>query len=194
MRHLLLVLALLVAAPAWAGQWTVGSNLGLSFFNPDEGDNSTIVGFPGSAGGLQPGLRIGRANDSGPHEFYADLGLLLADAGDVSTNAFELTANYQYNFSKGRTGPYVTGGVGFYSSGLEFTSFDFDLNEAVSVDLSATSSVIGLGAGLRTGLGDGGTARFELRYDLIGEAEDGNTVVQPAGSAIGLRVGFDLWL
>ncbi len=195
MRRLaiLLGLGLLAApAPALAGTWSVGSNFGLSFFNPKDGDNSTVIGIPGAAGGLQPGLRIGRRSDDRLHEFFADAGLLWSDTGDVSSKALEMTGNYQYNFAGEPTGPYVTAGLGLFFNGFDLPSGG---SPGSTVSLSSTSAVYGVGAGLRRPLGSSdATLRFEARWDRITEGKDGDFVVQPEGSAIGLKLGFDVWL
>jgi len=189
MRRWIVLFALLVATPASAAaQWSLGSNLGVSFFEPEDGEGSTVIGFPGAVGSLQPGLRIGRAQEFSKHEFFTDLGLLMSSGGAISADAFEMTLNYQYNFSDERSGPYLTAGGGVYN-----TSFEVEVLDA-TIDYGATSAVFGFGGGLRTKLGDSGTLRFEGRYDFVGEGKDDDVVVQPSGSALGFRFGFDVWL
>lgn len=197
MRIALVVIGLLLSAavPARADGWSVGSNFGISFFNPKDGDNTTVIGIPGTAGGLQPGLRIGHRAESSPHEFFADAGLLLSDTGDFSSKALEMTANYQHDFSRSTVGPYATAGIGLFFTGYDLTAYDELAMQNVKLSLSSTSAVYGLGVGMRRPLGDGdATVRFEARWDRITEGKDGDIVVQPEGSAIGLKLGFDVWL
>ncbi len=59
---------------------------------------------------------------------------------------------------------------------------------------SGTSLRLGVGAGARRRLGDAGTLRAGVRWDHDSRATDGAVVVNPGGSVITIKAGFDLWL
>jgi len=177
---------LLACGPAaLAGDWSIGTNFGLTVISPDDGDRITAVAVPAAVGGLQPGLRVGYAFDEPRHELYADIGVLLYSTESYTNNALELTANYQWNFAPERSlSPFATAGFGFL----------FQRNELGNVDASGTAAVFGLGVGLRRAIADrAGSLRGELRFDRMTEAKDGSVVLVPEGNAFTLKLGFDLW-
>ena len=183
MRPLSLLLAalslLVLTSPALAGNWSLGANLGVSSYDPEGGEDLTLIAFPSSAVFFQPGLRVGFAGTNSPHEFYLDTGVSDLD-GDVTR--ILMTGNYQYNFaSKSNTSFYLTGGLGFANVSI--------------VDDGATSLMVGAGAGARFRVADGhGSIRTELRYDHVGEGDDGSTEVIDEAGLIGFRFGFELWM
>lgn len=180
------MLLCLASPPARAIDWSIGSNLALSFLHETGGGTTTYLALPGAVSGLQPGLRFGFGGPNAQHELYADTGLLLTSVSRASNSAFGLTGNYQYNFApQSPVGVYVTGGLGFLHTHTE----------AASVTLSATSATFGGGLGVRRLLASGvGALRGELRYDWQTKSEDSGVTVIPEGSLFGVKVGFDLWL
>jgi Outer membrane protein beta-barrel domain len=187
MRHLMIFAVALSLAlfgvPAHAGTWSLGTNLGISFVQPEDTDNQTNIAWPASAELFQPGIRIGYAKEQSPHEFYADTGLLDAN-GDFHT--FLLTGNYQYNFaSQTSTNFYLTGGLGLANVG-------FDVGPT---DVGATSLLFGVGGGARFRVSDGhGTIRAEVRYDRVTEGDDEGVEVIDEAGIFAFKFGFDLWL
>jgi hypothetical protein len=183
MRPLSLVLAalslLVLASTALAGNWSLGTNLGISFYNPEDGGDLTFIAIPSSAVFFQPGLRAGFTGTNSPHEFYLDTGVSDLD-GDVTR--ILLTGNYQYNFaSKTSTSFYLTGGLGFANVSI--------------ADRGATSLMVGAGAGARFQVANGhGSIRTELRYDRVAEGDDGGIPVIDEAGLIGFKFGFDLWM
>ncbi len=179
-------LVMLVAAPAAARDWSMGSNLGLSVLNVHGADNVTYLSFPGTVVALQPGLRIGLRGSSARQETFFDAGLNLATASGFRSNSLGVTGNWQFNLSTGPgTQPFVNAGLGFlYAS-----------REVSHVSASATSATFGAGVGLRRMLPGGhGDVRGELRWDYVTKGEDGDVVLTPEGAAFGIKVGFDLWV
>jgi len=159
----------------------VGTNFGLSvLMPPDGGDDLIAIAAPGQAGtlvpGLIPGLRIGAS--SGPHEGFLDLAISLLSASGTSITNVTAMANYQANFSPASlVSPYVTAGFG-----VVHVSYESE---------SETSPVVGGGVGMRRTLGNGhGAVRFEVRADHFFESDQ--ALIE--GTAIGFKLGFDLYL
>jgi hypothetical protein len=188
MKATLVALALATAlAPTMAvADWSIGTNLGITFISPDGGDGVTAVAIPGGVGGFQPGLRVGRALESPRHELFADTGLLLYSTESFSSNAFELTGNYQWNLAPDRdTGPYLTTGFGFLVQSVEVGS----------TRVGGTSAIFGFGVGLRRMIAErAGSVRAELRLDRVTEARDDGVVVVPDANLVSLKLGYDLWI
>jgi len=179
-------LVLLVAAPAAARDWSMGSNLGLSVLSARDAENVTYLSFPGTVVALQPGLRIGLRGSGSRQETFFDAGLNLATASGFRSTSLGVTGNWQLNLATGPgVQPFVDAGLGFlYAS-----------REVARVTASATSATFGAGVGLRHTLPGGhGDIRGELRWDYVTKGEDGDVVLTPAGAAIGLKLGFDLWI
>jgi hypothetical protein len=178
--------------------WGVGADLGLSIFMPSSdypgAENITSFGWPlgGGIGRLfggpaSGGLRVSFTGDQPTHEVYLSSDLELISAGNAgSIHAFQLTANYQYNFNTtGGITPYVTGGLGMNSAGSSPES---------GSGVSATSVVFGAGVGISHSMANGvGRLRGEIRYDRQSEGADGSDVVLAKGGALGIKAGFDLW-
>ena len=180
---LCLAAALAFAAnPVHAEGWSIGTNLGFSWLQPKGGgDNLFTAGLPGSVGqlfpGLQPGLRLGFPIGAGGNEAYFDTGLSVLSISGESLTGFQVTANFQHNFSPTGTSPYITAGGGVL--GHSFTDETF------------TNGVLGAGFGVLNRVADGyGSLRAELRYDYIAEDQQGFE----GGSVIGIKFGFDLWI
>jgi hypothetical protein len=180
------MLLCLASAPARAMDWSIGSNLALSFLHETGGGTTTYLALPGAVAGLQPGLRLGFAGPNAQHELYVDAGLLLTSVSQASNSALGLTGNYQFNFSpQGAMTPYLTGGLGFLYNHVE----------AGPATISGTSATFGGGLGVRRLMPSGyGAVRGELRYDWQTKSEDNGVTVIPEGSLFGIKVGFDLWL
>lgn len=188
MKAMLIAVAILVACvqPAVARDWSIGTNLGIAFVSPGEGDNITTVSIPSAVGGLQPGMRVGFAFDQPQHELFVDAGLLLYSTENFSNNALEIAGNYQWNLSPASTMvPFLTAGFGFLSQSSKLGASS----------VGATSAVIGVGAGVwRTIAGRAGSLRAELRFDRVTEAKDGNVIVVPEGNTVSIKLGYDLWM
>lgn len=178
-----MVSAAVVAPVAHAAEWSLGTNFGIGFLNSD-GDDATYIALPASVGALMPGLRVAKRMYNRHHELYLDTGISILSAEDVSTKGFEVTGNYQYNFSESRSGPYLTGGAG-----LLINSLDVGASDA-----TAASITLGVGLGLRRPfMNDRGTVRAEVRYDRFTEGKDGDVVVISDGHVVGVKFGFDIW-
>ncbi|HET7497602.1 MAG TPA: outer membrane beta-barrel protein [Candidatus Eisenbacteria bacterium] len=182
------VLMSFVPVQAFAA-WGLGANLGMTLHNPAEtgSDNVTLIGFPSQASvftSLRPGLRVGFAGDSSPHEVYLDVSLDHEASGGDSFTAVRLGGNYQYNFSGTSFRPYLTAGLGVFSEHADFSS-----------STSATSMTFGGGAGVGFPIGDqAGRLRLEARYDKLQEGKDNGDVVIGEAGITSLLFGFDLWL
>ena len=185
----LLVLAALGFTPAIShaadGRWSIGSNLGVSFISPDDGAHVTTWSLPGTVGGLLPGLRVGRKLAHPNAEAFFDGGLLYSTSEGAHQSGLALTANYQWNFSP--DAPWTP----FLDLGLGLAHNTYDSGPVTS---SGTSLRLGAGAGARRKLGDSGTLRAGVRWDHDSRATDGAVVVNPGGSVITIKAGFDLWL
>jgi hypothetical protein len=191
---LLVLLAMIPAAPALAVEWGIGADLGYNVFMPssdyEQWRNINAFGWP--MGGTSPeaptygGLRVVFRGEKPTREIWLGTSLALFSMGGVHANRFQLTANYQYNFpTEGRTRPYVTGGAGL--TGLSQGSKGHGK--------SATGALFGVGAGVAYSVGDGaGRLRAEIRYDRLTEGKDDGTILIPKGGNLGIRLGFDLWV
>ncbi|HEU4333777.1 MAG TPA: outer membrane beta-barrel protein [Candidatus Eisenbacteria bacterium] len=188
---LLAGIALLLApAPAHAA-WSLGANLGVTVHNPtDDGDDTvTMIGFPTQASAfssLRPGLRIGYAGQAMTHEGYLDLSYDSQSADGDDVHAMRLAANYQYNFgANSSVKPYVTLGAGLFNFGYD-TGFG---------SVGATAATFGGGIGMGMPVSDDrGRLRWELRYDRLGEGEDGGIAIIGEAGIISVLFGFDLWM
>jgi hypothetical protein len=185
MRHLGRTLMVCVSIP-WAstcqaGNWSLGTNLGLSFLNAEnQGSTVTALSWPGDAlFTREPGVRLGFAGENRAHEFFIDSGMLLLSESGFSLHSFQLTGNYQYNFTPGTSpSPYVTAGAGLFNVGDDTDS--------------STVPSLGGGLGLQFHVAGGhGTIRSELRFDHFGSDE---TRGVPSANAFGFKIGFDLWM
>ena len=192
MRPALACLALALAAalapaPARADRaaWSLGSNLGVSFIAPDRGAHVTTWALPGSVAGMLPGLRLGRALAHPNAEAFVDAGLLYSTSDGARQSGLALTGNWQWNFAPAAAWtPYADLGIG-----LAHTSYDIG-----AVSASGTSLRLGVGGGARWKAGDAGTLRLGVRWDHDSRATDSGVVVNPGGSVITFKAGFDLWL
>ncbi|MFN8586356.1 MAG: outer membrane beta-barrel protein [Candidatus Eisenbacteria bacterium] len=192
MRHLSSVLLLGLAAAlapvsarAERAPWSLGSNLGVSFIAPDHGAHVTTWALPGSVNGMLPGLRLGRALAHPNAEAFLDAGLLYSTSDGAHQSGLALTGNYQWNFSPSADWtPYADLGLG-----LAHTSYEIG-----DVSASGTSLRLGVGGGARWKAGDSGTLRLGVRWDHDSRASDSGVVVNPGGSVITIKAGFDLWL
>lgn len=130
-----------------------------------------------------PGLRLGIAPETAPYELFFDTGFSHVSLNDASFSAFQLSANFQYNFNNGSTHPYVAAGAGlsrindddfFYSRGHE------------------TAPTFGAGLGVRHRLHHGyGKLRAEVRYDRLVASHAENYFLD--GYSVALKLGFDVW-
>lgn len=129
------------------------------------------------AASFAPGLRLGTSSASG-NDFYVDFGLASTSVSGFSATSFQTTLNYQRAFSPtSNTSPFLNAGIG----AMVLTS-DSD---------TFTNTVVGVGLGVRSLVSQGhGAIRGEFRIDYIGEDSQGFA----GGTAIGLKLGFDLYL
>lgn len=166
-----------LVVPATAMNWSIGGNLGYEMLMPtDEGaEDVSIFGWPTG------GLRLGLVGEKPMHEVYLLSSVSVMSSDGESVSAYDLTANYQYNFdSKGQIAPFVTAGAGIQGVSL-------------GDDLSATSVLYGAGVGVRKKLGQQGALRAEVRFDRNMEGKKGEDVLIGEANHISLRLGFDLW-
>jgi len=171
---------ILVATPASAGAWSLGSHFGLSTLKGAKGGgSSTVLAWPANAIAYQPALRVGFGDSRRTHELQFDSGLFLLDEGGSTLTLLAGSAGYQFTLaSSWANAPFVNASVGFYREGGE--------------TLSATSPTFGAGIGMRHRVRDGhGALRFEGRVDRLRRAPEFD---RPGLTSFGLRLGFDLWL
>jgi hypothetical protein len=166
---------------AHAEHISIGANLGVAVYDPENGDSTTIVGWPASQLTYLPGMRIGISDEGFRNEIYFDTGLNLQDKGRLFY-LFELTTNYQYAFSPTRmTSPYITAGAGLILA--RSRSFFGDPEHAIG-------GALGGGVGFRNRLPNGhGAIRAEVHFDHMFEADP---LIAPANLYM-LKVGFDLY-
>lgn len=192
MRHLAwLFCAMLflgpIATPAHAVV-SLGANLGVSIYDPSDGDGVTMIGVPSQTGlisSVRPGLRFGFAGQRLNHEGFLDLSLdTYASDGD-ELHSVRLAGNYQYNFGgSGGTRPYLTAGVGLLNQG-----------GGNGETVGATSLTYGGALGVGFPVSDGsGRLRLEVRLDRVEEGEDGSLLVIQAANVFNVTFGFDLWM
>jgi len=190
---LFVLLALIPATPAAALNWAIGADLGFNVFMPSSdyvgAENISSFGWPqGSAVmGVLPGfggLRISFVGEKPTHEVWLGTNLNFVSSEGSSFHVFDLNANYQYNFpTSGNITPYATAGIGLDMVGASDGS-----------SISATSTVFGAGVGVAHHMGNGcGRLRAEVRFDGLTEGKDGDSIIIPKGSNLGIRLGFDLW-
>ncbi len=189
---LLVLFALLPAAPAAAINWGIGADLGYNLFMPDYDDveNITVIGLPLCPGAGETatipvigGLRVSFTGEKPTHEIWLGTSINRFGVEDYSIMSMQLSGNYQFNFAtQGGLDPYVTAGVGLYRVGY---SADDDSE-------SAMSTYFGGGVGVAYKMGTG-RLRAEARYDVVSEGEVDNDPVIPKGGNLGLKLGFDLW-
>lgn len=191
------LVGLLVSAPALAFNWGIGADLGYSMFMPADKydiDNVSVIGIPlGSTSGwlgegafpTAGGLRLSFAGENPMHEIWLGTSLGRISVEDFAYSTMQLSGNYQFNFAvQSAVKPYLTAGVGMYRLGY---SDDDDSESAMSVYYGG-----GVGAAFKMGTG---RLRGELRYDMVGEGTIGDEdyMVIPEGGALGFKLGFDLW-
>jgi hypothetical protein len=191
MRKLGIVLAALAClsfvvvpvASAAAFNWGVGANLGLNIFSPDYPDAKSITTFGWPTGGL----RFSFAGEKPMHEVYVETSLSSYSVEDGNTSRnISFTGNYQFNFDmKGVVVPYLTAGAG-----VNMYSNSPDEGDGIS----ASAVTYGGGVGVAHHMGNGcGRLRAEVRYDMVGEGKDGDSIILGKGAEFGLKLGFDLW-
>ncbi len=189
---LLLLLALVPAAPAHALSWGLGADLGGSLFKPDYPDAEGVATFAwpsmGPGYGQIAGLRVNFAGSKPEHEVWLGTSFAFRETGGHSTRLIMLSGNYQYNFTnRGGMIPYVTAGAGVDNAS--------NATSTGGTTHSASGAIAGGGAGLSWRVRDGaGRIRTELRYDYQTEGKSLGDVVIEKGSLFALKVGFDLWV
>lgn len=168
-----LIVALVLAAPSLAeAGMSLGTNLGVVRLSSD-GSSSLSLSAPSDLYfGIQPGLRLGFTGEKGMDQTYFDAGLVMVEDASL----WAVTANYQRNFLRSPTSPYVTLGGGFHAY-----SFGGTLE---------ANPLFGGGLGVTHRLANGhGELRAEFRVDALRAPQSGNTL-----TSVGLKTGFDLWL
>ena len=192
---LLVLLAVVPAAPAAAINWGIGADFGYSIFMPDydDAENFSSISIPFNAAPVMGeiaipavgGLRLSFAGEKPTHEVWLGTSVARMSVEDFSLMTMQLSGNYQFNFAtQGAFKPYLTAGVGMFRVGFS----DADESE------SAMSTYFGGGAGVAHKMGTG-RLRGEVRYDMVAEGtfDDSDYPVIPKGSGINLKFGFDLW-
>jgi len=175
----LLVTALL-AAPASAASWSVGSHLSGGSITDGPNDGSTAVfAFPSNALMYQPGLRIAFGDDRHANELQFDGGALIIDQAGSTLSLVAVSLGYQRVFLPDAVvAPFANLCVGLMREG------------GAAVTSSATS--VGVGVGVRKLARDRhGALRLEVRLDQL---EGDDAFGRPDLRTLGLRAGFDLWL
>ena len=167
------------AASAQAGGFA-GANYGLTFFSSSNGGgNLTTIAAPGTAPlgtpTSVPGLRLGERTARG-NEFHMDLGLMALTGEGTTFTTFQVTFNYQREFSpESKASPYINVGGGIFHTGFEGGG--------------TNNPEFGAGFGFRNRIADGwGDVRFEARVDHYFEDSQG----LQSSNAISLEMGFDL--
>jgi hypothetical protein len=170
---------------ARAEGWSIGTNFGLSVYNPSEG-NGSLTSFSVPAGnticfGFVPGMRVGFTGPGKNTEIFGEFGLQTLSGDGFSASGFQLAGNFQQAFSSDATAPFVDAGLG-----LVHQNSDGD---------SGTSVTLGAGFGVRNRIADGhGMVRGEVRLDYITESSSGGVIIIPSGTIIQIKLGFDLWM
>ncbi len=163
----------------------LGSNLGLYWYQNEDGDALTTLSWPGGShafGVFQPGLRLGMNLDPDHrHSVYVDTGLSFTslEGDDHSTTMLQLSGNYQLAFRGGTTAPFLNAGLGVHHLAYEGES--------------TSPLVFGAGFGVRHLLEHGkGAVRAEVRIDH--QAEGSEPISSDALTSLSLRLGYDLFM
>ncbi|NOT33613.1 MAG: hypothetical protein HOP12_05510 [Candidatus Eisenbacteria bacterium] len=178
-------ICLLATPRASHAAWNIGTDFGLSFFSPEEGDGITTVGWGSGMTTLlpvfQPGLRVGFQLGGPSHELVTTSSLALLAVEDETLRTFQAMVGYQHNFSVDQPMRlFVNGGLGLNSLGDDDDNF--------------TALAFGAGFGVRRMLGSGhGALRFEGRIDHQMEFEEDDVTVFPAANVFGVKIGWELW-
>jgi len=171
----------LLAAPAHAASWSLGTHLGFSTLKPElsHGGSSSVLSWPASTFAYQPGIRIGFGDSRHAHEVQLDSGLFSIDEAGSTLTLFTASLGYQHAFAAQRsTSPFAAAGLGLYREG--------------GAALTSTALTFGGGLGVRHVVGgDHGDLRAELRVDRM---HHDDTLGRPAINTVSVRLGFDLWL
>ncbi len=190
------LVGLLVSAPALAFNWGIGADLGYTMFMPADkydAENFSVIGLPFNSGLFMDevaipaagGLRVSFTGDNPMHEVWLGTALNRQSVEDFVLTTMQLSGNYQFNFAvQSALKPYLTAGVGLYRVGAKF---DDESESAMSAYYGG-----GIGAAFKMGTG---RLRGELRYDMNGEGTIGDedyTIILEGG-ALGFKLGFDLW-
>jgi hypothetical protein len=174
------------SARAEGGGMFFGTSLGVTHFIPEDGDGLTAATWPSQAGfylpTFMPGLRVGGFLDEAHQQsLYLDTGLFYATSDGNSLMNLQGLLAYEFAFGDQPTVPIVNVGVGVLHVGDDDDSYN--------------SMVIGGGLGLRHRLAHGhGALRAEVHVDRQFEAEDNGHTVLPALTAVGAKLGFDVYL
>jgi len=183
-----LVLVSFLAAPVHAANWGIGSNLGLNVLAAEDDHSYLTVSWAGSPVYAMPGLRLSMRDEDGRATLHLDSGFQLVNGDDFGQSATHNTLNVSYAFADRGTTPFLSFGAGIATRMVK------DLGPG-NQSVSTLSGIFGGGLGLQRTVAQGhGTLRFEVHYDYVSQGEDSGIVLVPSQSAIGLKLGFDLWL
>jgi hypothetical protein len=184
-----LVLVSLFAGVANAGTWGIGSNLGLNVLAADGERSYLALSWAGDPVQAMPGLRLSVRGEEGRTALHLDHGFQLLNGDDFGQSATHTTLGVSYALrAEGMLIPFVSVGAGIATRWVKGLG-------PGGQSVATLSGVFGGGLGMRREVARGsGTLRAEARYEYVSEGEDLGTVLLPAQSVIGLRLGFDLWL
>src|ERR1051325_9851357 len=174
------LLGFVMVAPARAGSWSLGAQMGAMTVRSRAGSGtSTVVALPLSTLTYQPGFRLGYGDGRHAREACLEGGALVVDeVGSMVTIALG-SLGYQYVLKQqSDSSPYANVGAGILSEG--------------SGGRHGSSLLVGAGLGMRRVVHDErGTIRVEARYDFL---RGGGPFGRPYLNTMSLRLGFDLWL
>lgn len=179
----LLVLAI-SSAPARAENGgeavAIGSNLGVSYIKPDQGDGVTLLAVPNGPNlvGTSPGFRVAGISSGRGFEFGIDLGLLYGNSGGSSFHDVNVGLDAALiTDARSDTAPYVEAEVGLRN--LDFFG-------------SGSQPYLGAGLGVRHIVAsDNGAVKFGVGFRHFFEnTTDGLLSL----NVIDIKFGFDLWI
>lgn len=194
----------LVAVPAAASTWSIGTNLGFSVLHPHSSPSEDVyyVNMPASSGisssAMMAGLRLGWLSSGTRHEFYLDGGASYQHVQEQWQSGILTTLNYQLNLGAADASfrPYLTGGGGWVHQDVKETysyfiyPYGFYTNTARS---TGDRAVVGAGVGLRHAVAHGyGAIRGEVRFDYL--AQGNGDLGGWWADVYAVKLGFDVLL
>ena len=176
----IVVLVCLHAAPAWGGNWSIGSHFGAGTVTSRANSGSSgVFALPSNVLTYQPGFRVGFGTERRSHDIHVDLGSLVIDQAGSTLSLVAGSMSYQFVWkSAAPLGFIANTGIGFF-------------REGGAAKISVNTSY-GVGVGVRRVIReDAGAVRMEARLDYLRGDE---SIDRPNLATLGVRLGFDLWL